>query len=146
MVNEYLKFIKDSEGIRLEAYLDTKGIPTIGWGSIWLSGRRVVMGDKITQEQADSMLDDYYRKEIEPTINKLPSYITTNQKKALVSLIYNWNANGFLNSKLYQAILRKDKATIIREWDFGFKDNQNGLYTRRIEELALFVPDYKQWK
>lgn len=140
-----LELVKRFEGCRLKAYLDTEGIPTIGWGSIWIDGRRVQMTDEITQEKADKMLIEYYKKEIEPTINKLPEYITDNQKKALISLIYNWNAQGFLQSKLYKAILSKDKAGIIRQWDYGFKNDQNGLYIRRIKELDVFVSDFPKW-
>jgi lysozyme len=144
MIKE-LNLTMQSEGCKLSAYLDSEGIPTIGWGSIWIDGRRVKLGDSITQEKANSMLEDYFLKEVKPTLDKLPSYITDNQKEALTSLIYNWNSSGFLKSKLYQAIIKKDKAEIIRQWDYGFKNDENGLYIRRIKELALFVPDFVKW-
>lgn len=137
--------IKKYEGCHLSAYKDPKGIWTIGWGNIMLDGVPVQPGDKITQEKADKMLANYVQKEIVPTLNKLPSYITVHQKEALASLIYNWNAAGFLKSKMYQAILRKDKAEIIRQWDFGFKDNLNGLFKRRTEEVYIFFQDIEKW-
>lgn len=137
--------IKKYEGCRLEAYQDPKGIWTIGWGSIWIDGRRVQHGDKITQAKADMMLCEYIKSELLPTLDNLPGYVTSSQKIALASLIYNWNAADFKKSRLYMAIIRQDKAEIIRQWDFGLKNNLNGLFKRRTEELFLFFQDIDKW-
>lgn len=65
--------LKHSEGCRLEAYLDTEGVPTIGWGSVRYAragqvgtgqgttrhvarGDAVREGDCISQEYADEEL------------------------------------------------------------------------------------------
>jgi len=48
------EIIKKFEGLRLNAYLDSGGVPTIGWGSITNLdlNRPVQMGDKIDEPTA----------------------------------------------------------------------------------------------
>lgn len=137
--------IKKYEGCHLRAYLDPRGIATIGWGSIWFDGRRVNMGDSITQEKADNMLVEYLNKEVSPILDNLPKYITESQKIALASLIYNWNAQGFKNSQLYKAIMTKNRPEIWKQWDFGIKNDLGGIFKRRAEELFLFMQDIDKW-
>ena len=52
-----LDLIKASEGCRLTAYRDTRGVLTIGWG---YTGQDVVEGMTWTQEQADAALLERY--------------------------------------------------------------------------------------
>ena len=48
-------FIKKEEGLRLKAYLDQAGIPTIGYGTIiFEDGRKVKLGDAITPDVAEA--------------------------------------------------------------------------------------------
>ena len=50
-------FLKQKEGSKLTAYLDQAGVPTIGYGSLYLiNGKKVRLGDKISQSNADYML------------------------------------------------------------------------------------------
>ena len=51
-----LDAIKFFEGLELEAYEDSAGIPTIGYGTIRIDGKPVKMGMKITAEQAEQYL------------------------------------------------------------------------------------------
>ena len=44
--------LKEFEGLRLSAYRDAAGVPTIGYGHT----RRVKMGDKLTTYWADQLL------------------------------------------------------------------------------------------
>lgn len=134
--------IKKQEGFSEVAYLDSKGIPTYGYGSTYRpDGTRVQLGDTITKEKAEALLNNYLIKEVYPVIDGMKINFTQDQKDALSCLIYNWNAKGFKNSKLYQAIIKKDWANVCREWDYGFKNNLKGLYKRRTEELYLFIKD-----
>lgn len=51
-------FIKKEEGLRLKAYLDDAGVPTIGYGTIiFEDGRKVKLGDSISKEVAESLLN-----------------------------------------------------------------------------------------
>ena len=134
--------IQKHEGCRLQAYLCPAGVWTIGWGTTrYPDGNPVKEGDIITKDYADALLTDYLIREVYPVFCKIPFRLTENQKDALSSLIYNWNAKGFLNSKLYKAICKKDWANVCREWDYGFKNNLDGLFKRRTEELCLFMRD-----
>lgn len=141
-----LELIKSFEGFRAKAYLCSSGVPTIGWGSTtYLNGKAVKLGEVITQQQADEMLENYYRSEVKPLLDKLPSFVTHNQKSALASLIYNWHARGVKSSKLLRAIIVKDITEIIRQWDYGFINKQKGLYKRRVRELDIFISDIDTW-
>lgn len=138
------ELIKKHEGLRLQAYLCPKGYWTIGYGNRFhLDGSPVKEGDEITKEKAEILLNDYLIKEVYPVIDGMGIQFTPKQKDALACLIYNWNAKGFRNSKLYQAIKKRDWASVCREWDYGFKNNLLGLFKRRTEELALFMADAK---
>ena len=137
------RLIKKHEGFSSSPYLCPKGVWTIGYGiTIYPDGRKVSQNDEpITELYAEALLNDYLIREVYPVFSKIPLRLTENQKDALASLIYNWNAKGFLNSKLYKAICKKDWANVCREWDYGFKNNLDGLFKRRTEELCLFMQD-----
>lgn len=50
----FIDYLKFNEGCRLEAYLDTEGVWTIGFGQ---TGPKVVPGLKITMAEAEVMLE-----------------------------------------------------------------------------------------
>ena len=134
--------IKKYEGLHLQAYKCPAGVWTIGYGNTaHPDGTPVKQGDIITEVQAEAYLNDYLIKNVHPVFAKIPFTLTMWQKEALSSLIYNWNAAGFLKSKLYKAICEKNWAEVMRQWDFGLKNGLTGLVKRRAEELALFMRD-----
>jgi lysozyme len=52
-----LDLIEKWESLKLDAYIDPVGIPTIGWGTIrYPNGQKVKMGDKISQAEAEAFL------------------------------------------------------------------------------------------
>lgn len=91
-----LDFIKQWEGCRLRAYLDSAGVPTIGYGHT--AGVR--MGDTCTQEQADAWLEE----EVEWFQNAVLSACSVtpnrNQLTALVSFTYNLGLGNLRKSLL----------------------------------------------
>jgi lysozyme len=79
------------EDLRLDAYKDSAGIPTIGIGTIqYPDGKKVKMGDKCTEEQAHNYLKHHIQ-EVVPTINTLLKGVAVNQNQfdAITSLTYN---------------------------------------------------------
>ena len=50
--------LKEFEGLRLQAYRDAAGVPTIGYGHT----RHVKMGDRLTAYWADQLLRDDVRR------------------------------------------------------------------------------------
>ena len=129
------------ESLRLDAYLDHKKIPTIGWGCIrYEDGRQVKLGDTITRDYADALFNDYMMREVTPYILALKRSFTSRQKEALESLIYNIGGTAWKKSKCCAAIVSGDWATAFKEWDWGVTDN-DGFRRRRAAELHYFFGD-----
>ena len=83
--NLLLEKLKDFEGLRLEAYLDAAGVPTIGYDH---TGRDVKLGDRITKYWADDLLR-HDVEAAEKAIDKLGLTLTLGQLDALVSFTFN---------------------------------------------------------
>lgn len=138
--------IKQFEGCKLQAYPDpiTKGEPyTIGWGStVNKDGKPFKNGDVISQAMADALLTDYLMKNIVPHFKEIPYQLTLDQKRALASLWYNIKGGfyAFKKSKCFEAVCKKDYATIFKEWDWGV-NQLKGLAKRRARELDYFLKD-----
>lgn len=131
------EFIIGSEGYREEAYQDTGGVWTIGYGHI----KNVKPGDKITKEQAEELYkEDFkahsaYLKNVKVPLNK-------NEKIAITSLIYNIGPSAFKKSTLLKKLNDGDRQGAAAEYDKWIYDNgkiQNGLIKRRKREKDLFL-------
>ena len=113
-----IKLIKEFEGCHLKAYYDplTGGLPiTIGWGSTSRKdGTRFLIGNKITQEEADDLLYFQLRREFLPSLQKIPYWneMNENQQGSLLSFAYNLGA-GFYGSPDFNTITRVLKN---KEW------------------------------
>lgn len=137
---DLLYLIKKWEGCKLTAYPDpaTGGEPfTIGWGTTFYpDGSRVKKGDKITQQQADNILQWYCVENI-----KLPKgQFTVNQKIALYSLIYNIGQGAFDRSTCKKNIEAQEWKRAHANWTWtkaGGKELK-GLVRRRNDEKTLF--------
>ncbi len=86
-----INLLKRFEGCRLQAYLDSVNVPTIGYGST----KGVKMGDSITQDEAERRLrvDDLpvYEKAVNDICGPIGTapIPTQEQFDAMVSLCYN---------------------------------------------------------
>jgi lysozyme len=134
---EGFRLIANSEGCRLEAYLDAVGVPTIGYGHI----QGVKLGQKITQQQADEMfrLDlQVYEATVEARV-KVP--INDNQFSALVSFTYNEGTGALASSTLLKRVNAGEFGEAANEfarWTMAGGRQLPGLVTRRAAEAALF--------
>ncbi|MGL5873209.1 MAG: glycoside hydrolase family protein [Xenococcaceae cyanobacterium] len=54
---EAIALVKKHDSFRSRAYLDTNGLPVIGYGASRINSRRVKLGDRITKAQADAALE-----------------------------------------------------------------------------------------
>ena len=141
-----LDLIKKWEGLRLEAYLDPVGIPTIGYGTIaYPDGRQVDMGDRITQEQADGFLLHECTSICARVEGLCTAPINQNQFDALVSFSYNVGVGAFGDSTLLNKLNQSDytgAASEFPRWNKGTVNGQKvelpGLTNRRKDEKALF--------
>jgi lysozyme len=127
-----LALIKRFEGCRLEAYQDAIGVWTIGWGHTG----DVTPGQKITQHQADTILE-YDLGRFEEGVEKLLASrpVTENQFAALVSFAFNCGLENLAKSTL----LRTLNPAEFLKWNHAGGRVLPGLTWRRGIERDLFV-------
>lgn len=146
--DEGLTLIEDLEGVKLAAYLDGGGVPTIGVGHT----RGVQMGDKCTAEQARAWLREDVE-EAEATILRHLSpkiYMALPQAAwdALVSFVFNLGEQAFKNPTT-GALTGMARALNGRRWDdvpdemkrwvYDNGKKVRGLENRRKREAALWA-------
>ena len=122
---------------------------TIGWGSTKdVDGSPFHLGDKITRERADILLDQQLRTDYYATLEKTIPYwydMDDNQKGALLSFAYNLGAH-FYGAPNFETITRVLKE---KEWDkvpdalYLYRNPgtsvEAGLSRRRIAEGDLWM-------
>lgn len=141
--NNGMKLLEQFEGLRLEAYLDSAGIYTIGFGTIkYPDGSKVKKGDKITKAQAKQYkLHDL--KEFESIVNTSVTVpLSQNQYDALISLSYNIGSGAFKNSTLLKKLNSGDykgAAEQFLAWNKAGGKKVQGLVNRREAEQKLFL-------
>lgn len=136
--------IRRFEGLRLQAYEDSAGVWTVGYGST----RGVVPGMVITRQQAEDRLIQDIR-DAERTIERALSVpVNDNQYSSLVSWTFNVGVGAMQRSTLMRKINRGDlqgAAEQFLRWVWatdaatGKKVKQPGLIRRREAERALFL-------
>lgn len=133
------KLIENFEGLRLTAYADQRGIPTVGYGH---TGPDVFLSTVITQEDADAFLAvDLHH--AESAINSsLTVPVNQNEFDALVSLVYNIGGGAFAKSTLLRVLNTADYLHAAEQflvWDRTNGQVNQGLMNRRIAERTLFL-------
>jgi len=141
-------FLKQFEGCKLEAYLDSAGVWTIGWGHTPAS-----QGQRISQAQADA----WFTSDVNTRYaNKLNEYLhngkqalaptTQNQFDAMLSLMYNIGSGAFKTSSVLRYHLQGDYEAASRafaSWNKIHKDGElvvsQGLASRRAKEAAIYL-------
>lgn len=146
-----LKLIESFEGLSLKPYLDTAGVPTIGYGTIlYPSGHRVTMADPpITQAKAMQYLEWEVNLKVGDVQHLFQVPISQNQFDALVSFAYNEGSNALKTSTLLKKLNLGDfqgAADQFLVWDKQRVNGQlvesQGLLNRRQVERKLFLtPD-----
>ncbi|MDG4652613.1 lysozyme [Chryseobacterium arthrosphaerae] len=136
-----INLIISFEGFSAQPYLDSAGIPTIGYGNTYYpGGKKVTMKDPaITREKGVELFSAVlptYEKIVNAKV-KIP--LTQNQFDALVSHTYNTGGSD----GLFSLINKKAGEEEIRNWftkkyiTAGGK-TLNGLIRRRKAEADLF--------
>jgi len=136
-----LQIIKDSEGLRLEAY-NLGGQWLIGYGH----ARTARAGMTITEAEAERLL----REDVGDAENAVRSMVTVsvnvNQFSAMVSLAYNLGAGGFSRTGVLERINRGDYQGAADAFLNHDRARINGelqsiphLTERREKERALFL-------
>jgi lysozyme len=139
------KLIAQFEGLKLNAYQDTGGVWTIGYGSTYnpFTFVKVKPGDKITEAEALRWLKKAvgdFRKQVEKLV-KVPQ--TANQLDALTSLAYNIGIEAFQRSTLLRLINQgapvNDIADQFLRWNRIKSTISRGLTNRRTLERKLYL-------
>ena len=143
-----INLIKSFEGLRLQAYEDSSGVVTIGYGTTkYFNGAKVKLEDVITKERAEALLTKDITK-AEHILNVLvDSPLKQNEVDALISFIYNVGFEQFKEStllkKLNTGVVRKEVAVEFDRWVHVSKDGvavrSLGLVSRREAERRLFI-------
>ena len=136
-----IDLIKKWEGLKLEAYLCSAKVPTIGYGvTYYPDGKRVKLGEKISMKKADELI----RWHIDKIASKIPELnLNQNQYDALVSFTYNLGIGNLLKSNLYRKCkANPDDPTIKDEfmkWKKSGGKVSQGLINRRTDEYNLYA-------
>lgn len=150
--NKGLELILHFEGFSEKPYLDQKGIPTIGIGTIaYPNGKKVTMKDSpIDKEKAI----EYLNFELKEKTRVLNGFLISNgiifnkeELSSLICFVYNLGCGPVIDKgrTMHEAILSKDKEKIYNAFliynkinKLGFKIESKGLTRRRKSEAHFF--------
>lgn len=133
-----LNLIKHFESLELNAYQDSVGVWTIGWGH---TGTDVIEGKTITEEEAENLLKEDLSKFEKAVNNSVTIALNENQYAALVSFTYNLGIGNLQSSTLLKLLNSKDSFNASKEfvkWSKAGGNRLEGLVKRRLSERNLF--------
>lgn len=130
--------LKSREGVRLKAYLDTQGVPTIGYGRI----KGVRMGQTITQAQADAFFEEDLASHALPILSCIKVPVSDNEQDALISIAFNIGVAGFRNSTFLKRLNAGDRKGCAEAIMFWTKNKE--LISRRTAERDQFLTSYSK--
>ena len=141
-----LNLVKQYEGFRSQAYLDTNGLPVVGYGQSKIYGKHVRMGQSISPAKAEAELEkELYQIQL-LILSQVKVQLTPNQLGALTSLVYNTGSRLLIRSTLIQKLNAGDYAGAAKEFPRWNKAHINGklvplagLTKRRLAEQKLFL-------
>lgn len=136
-----INLILSFEGFSSKPYLDSAGIPTIGYGNTYYpGGKKVTMKDaSISKEKGVELFAAVLPTYEKIVKNKIRVQLTQNQFDALISHTYNTGGSD----TLFSLINKKSDPKTIKDWftsryiTAGGKI-LNGLIRRRKAEADLF--------
>lgn len=139
-----VNLVKEFEGLRLQAYQDSVGVWTIGYGTTAAAGVGIApkAGMKITEADAEHYLRaglEKFAAQVAPLI-KVP--VTGNEFGACLSLAYNIGPGAFARSSVLRKLNAGDKAGAAKAfalWNKAGGKVLAGLTRRRAAEAALFL-------
>ena len=128
--------LKSREGVRLKAYLDSVGVPTIGYGHT----KGVKMGQTITQAQADAFFLDDLASHALPILSAIRVPVADHERDALISIAFNIGVAGFTGSTFLKRLNAGDRegcAEAIMMWR-----KPAAIVSRREAERDQFLTPY----
>ena len=144
------RFLKGYEGFSAESYLDSGGVPTIGYGITESSGYWSSLFPSCTEEKASKVLaESIYNNYAKSLINRMKSDgLDINKVKvrhfdAFLSLCYNGGLGAVTSSPMYQKFIKNMNDTTVTDgWESWYITDGNnvleGLKLRRQAEKNIF--------
>ena len=139
-----INLIKLFEGLKLTPYLDSAGVPTIGYGSTYyFDGTKVTIQDKpLTQAQADALFASIVDRFAISVADLVTTNLNDNQFSALVSFAYNLGVFSLGQSTLLSLVNANPNnpqiTTEFNKWIYAGGNMLNGLVRRRAAEAKLY--------
>lgn len=141
-----LDFIKTHEGFRSRMYLDSAGLPTIGYGHLIKQNETDLLTATLSEEQAATILQQDTQQAQTVVNSQIYATLTQPQFDALVSLVFNIGQGNFSGSTVKGRINGNYSASDIKEaWSRWNKVTVNGqlvfnqgLANRRNDEIELY--------
>lgn len=144
------RFLKGYEAFAAESYLDSGGVPTIGYGTTESSGYWASLFPRCTEEKASKVLaESIYNNYAKSLIDRMKSDgLDINKVKikhfdAFLSLCYNGGLGAVTSSPMYQKFIKNmNDPTVTDGWESWYiTDGVNeleGLKLRRQAEKNIF--------
>lgn len=144
-----VQLIKEKEGFRSQAYLDSAGVPTIGYGTTRINGQPVQLGMQINEQQAEQIMLQQIENEYSNFKNKVTVPLSPNQEAALTSFEYNLGGGIWSKGSGPQIIAAVNRGDMVTAGNIMQKFNKakvngkltplNGLTARRQQEAQLLT-------
>lgn len=144
-----MAMVKEFEGFRSQAYIDSDGTPVIGYGMSVVNDRKVRMGDDINQAHAELALSLKLQEIQQQILSSAVVKLNSNQLAALTSFAFNVGFESLERSTLLKKINSGDYISAANEfprWNKADMRGQlvtlSGLSKRRQAERAVFLSSY----
>jgi lysozyme len=140
-----IQLLKDFEGLRLNAYKCSAGVPTIGYGSCFYPDKsNVKMGDVLRDKEEAEVLLINTLKDYDIYVSKYTKSVklTQHQFDALVCFAFNVGLGNLSKSTLLKKVLANPNDETIplefAKWNRGGGVVLQGLVKRRKKEGELY--------
>ncbi len=138
--------VKEFEGFRSSAYVDTDGTVVIGYGMPIINGRKVRLGDLISEVQAQTALKEKLQEIQQQILAASTVELNSNELVALTSFAFNVGVEPLFKSTLFTKLNAGDFIGAANEFPRWNKANIRGrlvplagLTKRRLSEKNLFL-------
>jgi lysozyme len=129
---------KQFEGLKLEAYRDSTGTWTIGYGH---TGPGICAGLSINEDQASRFLIEDFQTAVDAVNRLVTVTITQNQFDALVDFCFNAGGGNLARSALLRMVNVGDFNAAHGQfalWIYAGGEVESGLIARRKAEAEMF--------
>lgn len=148
---ETTNLVKEFEGFSSSAYIDSSGLPVIGYGLTKVNGQTVALGQYISRTEADLALEQELAQIQKLVLTHVKVDLNPYQLGALTSLVYNAGSIVITDSTLARKLNAGDYVGASQEFVRWNKANSggelivfSGLTKRRLAEQKLFLTPYNQ--